>query len=170
MLRRQLFILASALSLLLSVATAALWVRSYWVHDVVYRWHPAGGWVFSSDLASLYFMWWKGDSPTIGSAAWQWERLPHTRQQKKFEFHRQRQSYISDLDGQSVWETDRWVQFPHWAAFTVLFPLPLLAGFHRIRQSKPRRANLCLACGYDLRATPDRCPECGTIVPKKATA
>jgi hypothetical protein len=41
--------------------------------------------------------------------------------------------------------------------------MPTLA-LRRIMQRKRRtRTNHCARCGYDLRASPERCPECGAI-------
>jgi hypothetical protein len=81
-----------------------------------------------------------------------------------------------DSTGQPTFPTynvfDRYWHVPFW------FPLILLAipaifmstaiGKRR-RLLRRRRLGLCIRCGYDLRATPEQCPECGTV-PEAAKA
>ncbi|HEV8605197.1 MAG TPA: hypothetical protein VGQ99_07520 [Tepidisphaeraceae bacterium] len=57
----------------------------------------------------------------------------------------------------------------HWL-LALLFLLPPILHLQRLRKS--RRAKillLCPTCGYDLRATPTQCPECGKITKTAAT-
>jgi len=74
-----------------------------------------------------------------------------------------------DLSGLDPFHND----MPRWNGWRLTFPLPLLtllaAGLplHYLTGAVRSRHRVtrghCLNCGYDLRATPERCPECGFV-------
>ena len=61
--------------------------------------------------------------------------------------------------------TPRWTELviPWWYALVLTAVLPVLWFSDRLRHRRRTRVGACPTCGYDLRATPDRCPECGAI-------
>jgi len=62
-----------------------------------------------------------------------------------------------------------WVFIPYWILLAATALPPVLwivrATVRRVRNKRDVRLRLCPKCGYDVRATPDRCPECGTAAP-----
>jgi hypothetical protein len=63
---------------------------------------------------------------------------------------------------ENFWHPPFWVLgVPYWfiALLTTAIPARWLWLYRRSAQRRSR--GLCLACGYDLRATAERCPECG---------
>ena len=89
--------------------------------------------------------------------------------------------YGECMDGPLGWNIGEdhtrywWIQKTHFGGGGPFFWLPLwipallfastlsisyCVPFHRRR--KRRKLGLCVACGYDLRGSVERCPECGT--------
>jgi hypothetical protein len=98
-----------------------------------------------------------------------WRRLrnqPNAPQPPLLTQLQQMQLYQSDaaarmaqsvLDGSSYWE---WT-FPAWLAALVLATPPALWVVAWQRRRRILREGRCPGCGYDLRASRERCPECG---------
>jgi hypothetical protein len=186
---RYLFTLCSAVSLLLCVTVCALWGRSYGVSDdlawIVQHetqqersrrqtrfgigmvdgeihvgrgsrtWNPEFG-TFDLEPAFSWSTRANESRFTVPGASF-WRRLG---------FSYQRTRSFSSILSYSFNSDD--VVLPFWAIAVATALLP--ACFVAARRTARRhcRLSLCPICGYDIRASPERCPECGTAT-KAAT-
>jgi hypothetical protein len=76
--------------------------------------------------------------------------------------------YSSSVEHDNTLTTWRCLVFPHWFAALVTAILPAIVLVRWRRDRRRVAEGRCETCGYDLRATPDRCPECGTLTPQVA--
>ena len=165
------------MSLVLCVVTCVLWARTYWVRDARFSaWqgeiNPAvARWVqLHSERGSVVVHWGRathlGPSAAIDAGI---ERNMRSSGGTGFDIHAVPWMGVwpggERASGQNA--TARWeqahVQIPYWlpALLTAILPANWL-----IRRSRRRRLAMvgrCRGCGYDLRATPDQCPECGAM-------
>ena len=147
---------------MLCVAVILLWVRGYFVRDVLGVTTLDGGrpvtrFVFSEDNALGYY---RVDEPA--SPGWFYRQsAPNWRTNSRF---LPEGGALVALHSPPGTPPDAWsYATPCWipaAAFAVAPLIALRRWTHARRRS---RHGLCRRCGYDLRASPGRCPECGTI-------
>jgi hypothetical protein len=186
--RRLISTLVSALSLLVCVATVALWARSYSGFDsVTYTddrhlddarrcevFSHSGvvgvcSFIYDGGMGSF-----PGEPPDEAEPGRRWRVVRSVAKPYSVELElvirKDEGHYLlgfgrdRDLFGMTI------AFIPDWFLVLVTIVVPGWWAFVRFRSARRVARRHCRRCGYDLRATPDRCPECGTPVPQKEEA
>jgi hypothetical protein len=158
--------LGAGLSLLLLVLVCAMWVRSYWRADVAGQVGDSGMFCVGSYRGHL--LWavnmhpqrepegpeWAHDSYDLAVAENTWDAIRNDASWRVagFSYSREHQPDMQIL------------VTPSWAVALATAGLPILCVRSRSMRRRRSRMGLCAQCGYDLRASPERCPECGLEV------
>jgi len=166
---------AWAASLGVAVFLAAWWVRGYWVYDEIEWPFTPPGHHFelrtNRGLAQLRvdldwpmeergLNW--GHRP-LTDGYYLWADLSDNERFAGFGANRRPWSalYYGVL---SAGQT-RLINVPLAAPVLLAMVLPAWRAIAYVRKRRSSRAGRCAVCGYDLRATPERCPECGSVSP-----
>ena len=177
--KRRLTSLLTVWSLLLCAAAAALWVRSYWRPDHLAR-NPVDPErrQYRQDKVQSYagrvclqFLLFTNSADVFELRKWAQSAALHQawRHDAKVLFGvpdasgRERNwPYLLIYGGEPV--SGFIAVVPYWLVVALTGVLPAKAAATAVTSRRRRRralAGQCVACGYDLRATPGRCPECG---------
>jgi len=173
--KRRVFTILAVLSLAICVMTCVLWTRSYYGHPYAYKCTTHWRWSIIVHRGKVFAMWaavvsphayddivrplsWGEDtlmtSPDVYVAPWgrDW-----TWGQSNFQW-----AIFQYGSGGLGGGFERWISFPAWLVGCLALVVPLSRTWRLRSDLIIRRKGRCVQCGYDLRATPDRCPECGT--------
>lgn len=117
---------------------SARWEAARWNHDLGYKSKSWAGFEFTAQI-----------NPTAVLVA------PNTQNQGLRRLSEARLYYQANPTSL--------VAAPYWF-MALMMSIPLALFVRSYRQTVGHlRAGRCAGCGYDLRATPDRCPECGAV-------
>jgi len=145
--KRRLFNIVAAVSLLLCVATVGMWIDSYF-NEVALRWSfNLGTAVVGYSRGQIAAVFTTLKAPGSGLYVDRPESLDsNTNLGLRFQL----------LGFAWMWNPFHGALIPCW----LIVLLTAIAPFLWLRKP-PTPPGMCAFCGYDLRATPDRCPECG---------